>query len=384
MRLSLRHLSGAAILGSLLLFQNCAEMPSEEDATKASYMEGMPFAYKPTLDTIAYMSCSRMKSTYEPRAFFTIRAGAYTPMAGLEITQEFATATQYQPPQGKRSALSDSLLNANTRLQLALRNSNDLQSVVINGAAKNGTSLGSMMTNLSASPIVEHLVTMQPGLKKHYFPSGAADRLMASSLRFNDGDEQNVVDAIRKMLRDRTALLALTFTDTDSANDQAARGPAGISKTEALGMGYQLQFGVPAGKATAEPRVLSSITEVQLRPGYPGTGSQWSCPASMQLKIVQNQDLASAAGCALSVDYYSNETERLALDAIRRVLPVEDFFVDVKARCAVAKSHIASSATNNNHSCYGDRTGRGAVDYNSNACSGDSCPHYVSVCIRTQ
>lgn len=382
--LNLRHIVGGMVLLSLALFQNCSSPGEGEQNSLSSYMEGLPFAYKSSLDTISYMSCSRMKSGYERRAFYTLRAGAYTPMAGLEITPEFDEATKYYSLQKKAESFADSLANANTRLQLALRSSSNLQSVVVNGAAKDGESLGTMMGNLSKPPLVEHLVTMKPGVKKHYFPSGADNRLMASSIRFNDGGEDNVAAEIRKLLRDRNAMLTLTYTDTDAADDQKARGPSGISQTEVYGQGYQLQFGTPSGWATAESRVLSSVNEVSLKPGYPSTGSQWSCPASMQFKIVRNEDIARAGNCSLSVDYYSNETQRLALDAIRRVLPVEDFYVDVVNRCVVAKSHIASSVSGGVHSCYGDRTGRGAINYTTNSCSGDSCPHFVSVCIRTR
>lgn len=376
-----RRILGGAVLGSLLVFQNCSDTGLEEgESSLSSYMEGLPFAYKASMDTIAYMSCSRMKNSYEPRAFFTFRAGAYTPLSGLEITPEFAEATKYYTLQTKREAFGDSLSNSNTRPQLALRSSSNLQSVVVNGAAKNGASLGTMLSNLSSSPVVEHLVTMQPGVKKNYFSSGAENRLLASSLRFNDGDEENVAAELRKILKNNEALLALTFTDTDNPDDAKARGPAGVSTNQAYGVGYQLRFGVPEGWTTAEQRVLTTVHEVNLSQGYPGTGGQWDCPASMQFKIVRPEDIADAGACSLAVDYYSNETQRVALEAIRRVLPVEDFYVDVVNRCVVPKAHIATES----QSCYGDRTGRGDIDYTSSSCSGDSCPHHVSVCIKVQ
>lgn len=379
--LALRHLIGGGVLCCLLVFQNCSTPGEEGDGSNSSlssYTDGLPFAYKASLDTVSYMSCSRMKSSYEPRAFFTFRAGAYTNMAGLEVTPEFLAATKYYSLQAKRSAFGDSLANSNTRLQLALRSASNLQSVVVNGATQNGKSLGTMLSSLSASPLVDHLVTMKEGEKKHYFPSGSQDRLLASSLRFNDGDETAVAEEIRKVLRDNTALLALTFTDLDVEDDAKARGPAGVSADSAYGAGYQLQFGMPSGWMTSEPRVLSSVNEVTLQ-GFSNTGSSWSCPSSMQFKIVRPQDLASAGSCQTTVDYYTNETQRLALDAIRRVLPVEDFYVDVVNRCVVPKSHLGSEA----QSCYGDRTGRGAINYTSSSCSGDSCPHFVSVCIKS-
>ncbi len=390
-RLTLRHLLGGTVLVSLMFFQNCGDPAMEEDSNSAaSYMEELPFAYKASLDTIAYMSCSRMKNNYESRAFFTFRAGAYTPMGGLEVTEEFAEATKYYSLQTKREAFSQSLKNSNTRPQLAIRSTSNLQHIVINGTTKNGTSLGTMLTNLSKEPVVNHLITMRPGAKKHYFPSGEKDRLLASSLRFNDGDEDNVVGKIRTLMKDNDVLLGLTFTDQDVPDDALARGPSGISGDSVYGRGYQLQFSNPAGWATAEQRVISSVNEVNLSQGFPSVGSKWSCPSSMQFVVIRNEDLpkmkecpadpCSGSGVCLTPDFYcqGNETQRLALDAIRRVLPVEDFYVDVINRVVVAKPHIS------NQSCYGDRTGRGDVNYSSGSCSGDSCPHYVSVCIKTQ
>jgi len=387
--LKMRHFLSVTVLGVLFFFQNCSsyEEPTTGMTGMASNISKLPFAYKASLDTISYMSCSRMKSDYERRAFYTLRAGAYTPSYGLSVNPDFIEATKYYPLESKAQAFADSPHSGSTRLQLALRSTSNLQSVVVNGSPSNGASLGTMMTSLSKSPIVDHLVTMKDGDVKHYFPSGEANRLMESSLRFNDGSEENVVSEVRRMIRDREALLALTYTETDNADEKKARGPTSVTgengevtspQTEVYGTGFQLQFKSPLNWATAEQRVLASVNEVQLSPGYPSTGGTWSCPSSMQFVIVRTEDIANVTNCQRTIDYYTNETQRLALDAIRRVLPVSDFYVDVVNRCVVAKPHIA------NQSCYGDRTGRGAVDYSSGSCSGDSCPHYVSVCIKTK
>ncbi|MAV90929.1 MAG: hypothetical protein CL676_05870 [Bdellovibrionaceae bacterium] len=387
--LKVRHIVSLGVLSSLFFFQNCSSYDENSTGVTgfSSHIQQLPFAYKASLDTISYMSCSRMKSDYEKRAYFTFRAGAYTPSYGLSMNKDYLEETKYYSLESKANALSSNPKNTNTRLQLALRNTNNLQSIVVNGSPSNGTSLGTMLSSLSASPIVDHLVTMQAGDVKHYFPSDSDDRLMASSLRFNDGSEENVVGEIRKMLRDRQALLALTFTDTDNPDDKTARGPTTVTgdststssaSNDVYGTGYQIQFKSPMNWATAEQRVLSTVNEVNLSSGFPSTGGSWSCPSSMQFVVVRNEDLATVSNCEVTVDYYTNDTQRLALDAIRRVLPVEDFYVDVVHQCIVAKNHIA------NQSCYGDRTGRGAIDYSSGSCSGDSCPHYVSVCVKTK
>src|SRR5690606_10418641 len=153
-----------------------------------------------------------------------------------------------------------------------------------------------------------------------------------------------------------------------------ARSADGVSVSSAFGTGYQLMFGTPTPWSTAERRVLQAVTEVGLQTGFPvNPTSQWVCPSTMQFVIIRAEDAPNVTNCNRTVDSYSTEAQRQALDAIRRVLPVEDFYVDVVNNCVVPKPHIATQ------SCYGNRQGMGAIDYSSGSCSGNSCPHYVSV-----
>lgn len=377
-RLNMRHIFGVVALGTILIFQNCSEPTPNEENSLSSYTQDLPFAYNATLDTLAYMSCSRMPAAYEKRAFFTFRAGAYTPIGGIGINSDFANATKYYSLAQKKQAFGDSARNANTRLQISVRSTSNFQSVLTRtGTAADGTSLGTMMTNLSGDAISSHLAGMVPGDIKHYFPSSETNRLMASSLRFNDGDE-SVAKDFRNRMDNREALLTLTFTDSDSAMDAKARGPSGVTTSSAYGRGYQMVFGTPLNWATAERRIIQSVTEVDLNSALTPAGGTWVCPTSMQFVMIRSEDVAIVPSCARAVDSYTNATQQQALEAIRRVLPVEDFYVDVVNRCIVAKSHIAGQ------SCYGDRTGRGAINYSSGSCAGDACPHYVSVCVKTQ
>lgn len=378
-RLNVRHVFGVIALGTILIFQNCSDpTPSDQDSA-SSYTKDLPFAYKASLDTIAYMSCSRMAASYERRAFFTFRAGAYTPIGGLGLNTDFAEATKYYTLTQKKQAFNESAKNANTRLQLAIRGTSNFQTVLTStGTPADGTSLGTMMTNLGGDAVASHLASMVPGDIKHYFPSAETNRLMASSLRFNEGNEADVAKRIRDRMDNREALLALTFTDTDSAMDAKARGSEGVSSTSAYGRGYQMVFGTPLNWATAERRIIQSVNEVELSTNLPSVSATWVCPTSMQFVMIRYEDIALVPSCARAVDSYTNATQQQALEVIRRVLPVEDFYVDVVNRCIVPKAHISSQ------SCYGNRSGLGAINYSSGSCSGDACPHYVSVCVKTQ
>ena len=69
----------------------------------------LPFAYDAQIDTLAYMSCSEMaEGSYEPRAYFTFRAGAYSSSTGgLGMTPDFFAQTQYYTNTDRGNSLSE-------------------------------------------------------------------------------------------------------------------------------------------------------------------------------------------------------------------------------------------------------------------------------------
>ena len=86
--------------------------------------------------------------------------------------------------------------------------------------------------------------------------------------------------------------------------------------------------------------------------------------------------------CNATVDSYSDTNSQAALTAIRRVLRVEDWWVDTANHCIMPK--------NTGDYCYGGDIGTSAIAYPAaaanNSCINNSttavCPHFVSVCIR--
>src|SRR5690606_13850467 len=103
----------------------------------------------------------------------------------------------------------------------------------------------------------------------------------------------------------------------------------------------------------------------------------WDCSANYQFMVVRPEDKAAGrVNCDPIVDKYNNATEQAALNAIRRVLRVEDWFVDVARKCIMPKR--------TGDYCYGAVQGR-TVQYGLASCLNSAttmCPHFVSVCIK--
>lgn len=130
-RLNMRHAAMVATVGILLLYQNCAQAPSDEGTnSQASYQESLPFGYKATLDTVSFMSCLDIQDPVEKRAYFTLRVGAYANQtlktdgsqnapSGLTMTDEFRAATSYYTATDRARSFSQSSKNAGARLSLS-------------------------------------------------------------------------------------------------------------------------------------------------------------------------------------------------------------------------------------------------------------------------
>src|SRR5262249_6722872 len=123
-------------IATLLFYQNCSQSPDSSSSSgldsQGSYMSSLPFAYDAKIDTLSYMSCSEMGSfttdsaPFNPRAYFTFRAGAYNDATGgLSETADFYNATQYYANTDRGNALATSSLNASTLFSLSVRQPNN-------------------------------------------------------------------------------------------------------------------------------------------------------------------------------------------------------------------------------------------------------------------
>lgn len=80
-RIKTRHIVMLTIVGVLGTFQNCSQ-PLDTSANDVMMQaeNNLPFAYQASLDTISYMSCSRMPlSALDTQGYFSFRAGRSMP-----------------------------------------------------------------------------------------------------------------------------------------------------------------------------------------------------------------------------------------------------------------------------------------------------------------
>lgn len=399
--LKMRHVLTVACVGLILIFQNCAQTDSNSSGDFSSFEAQLPFAYTAKLDTISYMSCSNMADNppSEKRGYFSIRAGAYgtctgttcAPFtgtnAGLGITEDFRSAIKYYDNNQRRQIFSLSSKSSNTLLSLSVRSSSAYQNIWKEGNLNAGEELDAMLPALDSEAVAGPLGASLSGQLFNYFPGSQSKRLMEGSLRYYN--YENTAKLTRDSLNSREALLVLGYSESTDVTDTKLKVQEQDSITgnsddnypsnRAYGLGYFLSFSLPSGYSSGERRVLSpssGVQEIELLYGQQ-TNSSWDCSTSYQFMIIRPEDKAAGKViCNATVDRYSSSTEQAALNAIRRVLRVEDWFVDVTNRCIMPKR--------TGDYCYGDLQGR-AIQYAQSTCVNGSttmCPHFVSVCIR--
>ncbi len=382
---SLRYLGLATslTLAVLLLFQNCSDMP-EEKKDNASLGDSLPFPFETDIDTISYMSCSRTGNGANPRAYFTFRVGAYQ-AGGIGLTSGFLSQT------GSAAQRSDILQATNTNagsfLQLAIRQRNHYQTVLGgSGGVVEGSHYYNFLDSLNAPVIGDRLGALTSGQKINYFSgiTGLDGKLVEGSLNFFDGESQ--AGEVRNYLLN-DMVLAMTYSSSGAGSEgYTARAPDMTDISKVYGKGYKVNFRLWSGlQGSGINRVLQSATEINLETG--ANIKNWSCSAADAYVIVRAQDAASGA-CSAAADPLPSTlsaANRTRLEKIRRVLRVEDWWVDLNRSCVVPKNNPAGSGG----ACYG--TGAAAqttITYSVGAsggatsCDVNTCPHYVSVCTR--
>lgn len=375
-RLKLRHGFTAAILLSVFSFQNCSTPMEEDFATdlnSGAYKFNLPHAYEAKVDTIAHMSCSNIATNLPRRAYFTYRVGAYNSTSGgLTLSARFREATKFFSTRERAEALSQSGANANTRLNLAIRSQANMDAILKEGSLVVGEEIESLLPPLDSPEIAGPLAGLAPGAMMNYFPSSGSQRLMEASLRFYRA-EASVKDSRNRLAAgasDSAALLTVGFSDSSDEGNQVLRKPM-------AGKGYRLQFSLPYGYSMGEARVIAGIAEERDLATNQNQAGMWDCSANYQFMVVRPEDKANGRViCNAYVDRSDNMNEEAALRALRRVLRVEDWYVDIKNHCVMPRG--------TGDYCYGNMEGQ-TVQYGTAYCGGTPgavCPHFVSVCIR--
>ncbi len=379
--LKMRQAFAVAVLGMILVFQNCSQVDpnSSSDLSSSAVDDGLPLAFDAKIDTLSYMSCSQMTgSTVEKRAYYSFRAGAYNPSTGgLALTNEFRQATRFYDPAGRARLFANSTLNSNTRLTLSVRQVGNYQAPWKEGELRVGEETESFLPPLDSSAIAGPLSATQQGQMIQYFPGNHTQRLMEASLRFYNFE--NTHKQTREMIDSRSALLVAGYSNSTDEMDTRLRGPGGTPADKIFGTGYYMRFSLPVGYTSGERRVISAsggVEEMDLQTNVIKTAN-WDCSQNYQFMVIRPEDKAAGrVVCDATVDRYDNATEQAALTAIRRVLRVEDWFVDIKRKCILPKR--------TGDYCYGP-TNNKTIQYGVASCINDAtrmCPHFVSVCIK--
>ncbi len=365
-----------------------------QDALSRS--DSLTFAFEFKADTLSYMSCSELSNaTYERRAIYTFRLGAYGDDAGLRLNDGFRKATQSLTVDQKIAALADSSQNKAALLQMAMRPERSYDQMVrAPGSAPNRDfDIADFLGPLDSPALGRRLAeTADKGSGwTTYFSGtpGLGTRMVEQSLRFNQTEV--IAEDLRKQakgLTGRPALLAVTYTDGSSAGAHLPKSLAKDKYDFVYGLGYRMNFRVPANIGGSSQRVLDTVDEVDLSTGR--TVKPWTCGSGNHYVVVRPQDVVppgtspgtSKRVCRTIVDpapgSITDPNRKQKLNLIRSVLRHEDWFVDIDNNCVVPKTYLVQ--------CYGSSeastTTPTIINYTSSCASASTCPHFVSVCSR--
>ncbi len=367
-RLKLRHLLSLVSLFALvilvpMLYQNCSQ-PLADSADASSVAGAAPFAFESRVDHMAYMSCSNMPAGYDPAAYFTFRAGAYTDGHGIRLNSAFVYETRNLVQADKAAVLNLSPMNQDVYQQISFRQAANLQ--IAQGSPYQGNFVGS----LSVPAIANELARVNGGSFLKAFPSGA--NFIGNVLV--PGNEANA-ELARQFVSVNGNYLALNYSRLSNPNTAVA--PTDGSTTSVFGNGYKMSFVLGHGQTSnfsgGTARVMTNLSEYSLI-NNALTGANWECNSSWVLMIVKPADIsAGRVLCNTEPEPSPAPAQQEMYDTIRKVLPASDWGLDLFRRCIVPKKSVTA--------CYGNSAA--IVNYNGGSClSADTCPHYVSICKR--
>lgn len=395
-KISIKQSVVAAGLATVLAAGCTAPVESSSSSEKIAAAKTLDFSYDTTVDQLTHMSCTNMPMSsplgFNGSAYFTYRMGAYR-NGGITLTNAFYNKLKPYTFDSQSEILSSSKANSNTVLQLALRSRENRQAIKVRSGttAVAGQDYANMFTTLGQGDVSQSLVQNPVNARIHHLRNGlVGGYLLEGTLYFTQGAAtvQDVRDFAQGIGATGAGMLAVTYTNgTEFSARSAADVVAGSTVNKAVsvyGRGYIPSFSQPArtGQYAGYPRnTLTTVTETSLDGSVLSPAPVWTCPVSMQLKIVRPED-ASTVGCVRQSDPQTASglmtTDLLAqLKIVRNTLKVEDWYVDIVNHCAIPK--------HSGQGCYGPVT---AVMYApGDACGTDgagnsNCVQYASTCYR--
>lgn len=408
--------AAGGLMASLILvvsFQNCgkagfdAQLDETVDASStdaalvdkygvatAAKVQGIPFAFDSSFDTITYNSCaeSHLKNN---SAFFSLKAGAYS-TGGIRLNTEFFdyADSSFKPVYPETSLtvnqykefLADSPANKGAMPAMALRVKNSLGDVYVQGTSGSAVTLNRdvipLVSNLTDALLMDAFV--MKGITANYFPFSSEQKILEGSMNFNS--DEAMADGFRDILMS-SGVLALTYLANNS-EATSLRSPSSTNPVKAAyGKGYNLTFAPfpRAGAAITNPNhVLAQVTESDL--SAPGVGGRtWSC--NHVYPIVRAQDAPTLCPAQSYDEIRAYPAYRNELNLLRRHLRADQWDINVKVGCVVPKGPV---------SCYKEEVVNKApvVEYDltkecfrpngnySGAIPNSRCMHFITVCTR--
>lgn len=407
----LRALGLTGFLAALLLgFQNCgpsssgALYPTEQEKIEA-LAKSLPFAYDVVYDRFAYMSCSQPQALASPDTFFTFKAGAYTPAAGVGFNLPFRRefGKQSMSLDMRREVIQASAVNANVVPQMDIRRAAQLYSVAeTTNPPALGLSFDYMMDILAVSWIADPMLKLRSNefLREAENPYTKQKAKAETSLLFYRAEGGMI--SLRKNLMDQDGtMVTLTFQQFTPGNSNGVPIAPPNTPTEGrnavlYGRGYKPAFSMPDGansQAWGE-RIMSSLTErrLEFNTQVMSPAATWMCPSNLRFMLVRNQDINADLQVRLPGEG-GTTTRRLVGDnpngdnprmqLVRNVLPQERWVVDL-AQGLVAPRNAADGACYDNAQTV--QYDISVADCDTRSAGGNSfkaCAHFVSICYRT-
>lgn len=408
----------------LLSYQNCG-VQQEGSLFKAATYSTLP--YEMSVDQLAYMSCAEQNGVANDHGvFFTFRGGAYGDQAGLRITEDFLYETRRLTDSRRMDVLFEDPATAMSRLQFSLRSQSNL-GIFVNADSGTGVEeidFDYIFGDFGTDAMSASLLTTYNGRYMNYWPPAGVnkDAYFEGSLVFNSSEA--LAEQVRRVIAQGSLL---TFAYADLAKPENLRSfslyedyeegeePV-VPANEAIGVGLKLAFKQPhvfnwgyagVADATMPKRVLQSVSERDLSDPNRVVPSQWSCPNTLQFRIIFPEDIwkagsptdpsddnnfepnPGAAGllCPQRSDsHVENSANPELLAIVRRSLPVSDWYVNIAHQCIIPKRYTKGS-------CYGIDQGTNdtrSPNYNVsmrcnpaiNTVDAQVCSHFMSICYK--
>lgn len=390
-------------LFTILIFQNCADPLELSNQDASTFSDNLPFAFDAKVDTFGYMSCNNGAEDYNERAVFTFRVGAYEPGSGLKLSDDFLKATTGFSPDGRAGALFQSPATSGSIMQLGIRSagSGDYQPVLSHtaGAVVRGLDIGNYFggSPLDSPIIAQRLVNLPEGERLRYInnTTGFNGRYFEESVRF-----PSVFESMHSNLKN--SALVLSYTLENDPDSYFAKGPDPANPKQSIyGIEMQPAFVGPVSLGTQTGamnvdleynKIVSRLNVIEdITQKNQVASVAWSCSPEFRYTIVRPEDNLNASNQPCPTTgvkakwLYDDpaqltESQQRELEIVRRMIRVEDYYVNLDDKCIIPKE--------NKDRCYPKPNGNGDIQitYTGSTCNDDPandsyCPNFLSICV---